>query len=37
MLQMKFYGNVDRGCLMETGSNILCSHFFEENEDDNDV
>ena len=34
---MKFYGNVYRDCLMETGSNNPCSHFFEENEDDNDV
>ena len=34
---MKFYGNVDRDCLMETRSNIFCSRFFEENEDENDV
>ena len=33
---MKFYGNADRDCLMEMGSNILCSQFFEENEDNND-
>ena len=37
MLQMKFYGNVDRDCLMEIRSNIFCSRFFEENEDENDV
>ena len=32
---MKFYGNADRDCLMEMRSNILCSRFFEKNEDDN--
>ena len=36
MWQMKFYGNADRDCLMEMGSNLLCSRFFEENEDEND-
>ena len=33
---MKFYGNADRDCLMEMGSNILCLRSFEENDDDND-
>ena len=33
---MKFYGDADRDCLMEMGSNLLCSRFFEENEDEND-
>ena len=33
---MKFYGNADRDCLMEMGSDLLCSRFFEENEDHND-
>ena len=35
MWQMKFYGNADRHYLMEMGSNILCSRFFEENKDNN--
>ena len=33
---MKFYGDADRDCLMEMGSNLYCSRFFEENENDND-
>ena len=32
---MKFYGNANRKCLMEMGSNILCSRSFEENKDNN--
>ena len=36
MWQMKCYGNADRDCFVEMGSNLICSRFFEENEDDND-
>ena len=30
MLQMKFYGNVYRDCLMETGSNIFARVFLRK-------
>ena len=30
MWQMKFYGNADRDCLMEIGSNLFCSLFFRK-------
>ena len=33
---MKFYGDADWDYLMEMGSDLLCSRFFQENEDDND-